>query len=146
MEGKKFSVHIGVGVFLMRGNNILLGKRCNTGYMDGKYASIGGHLEQNEDLKHTVIREALEEVGVEIKAEDLKFICLIRNGNNSDYINFFFMTDEFRGEPINMEKDKCDELIWKDISSVCMDELVAEKERRAIYNYLKDITYDEYGF
>lgn len=38
---------------------ILLQKRCNTGYMDGKYdCACSGHLEKGESLSMATVREA----------------------------------------------------------------------------------------
>ena len=40
---------------------VLLQKRCNTGYMDGKYdMACSGHLEEGETLAMSVVREARE--------------------------------------------------------------------------------------
>ena len=37
--------------------------------------------------------------------EDLEYICMIRSGDNNNYINFFFKSDKFEGEPRIIEKD-----------------------------------------
>lgn len=69
---------------------------------------------------------------------------MIRRGNNDNYFNFFLTTNKFEGEPSIMEPNKCEELLWCDINNLPENTIVAEK--RAIYNYLNNIIFDEYDF
>ena len=56
---------------------ILLHRRQNTGYQDGKWDVAGsGHVEQGETAQSAVIRECREEVGIVVKIEDLTFVHL----------------------------------------------------------------------
>lgn len=144
MANERFSVKLTVGLLLIRDNKVLLMRRCNTGYMDGKYAFVAGHVESGENLKQAIAREAFEEVGIKINEEDLQYVCMVRRGDNDNYINFFLKANKFEGEPEIIEKDKCDDLIWCDINNIPDNTIVAEK--RAIHNYLNDISFDEYGF
>lgn len=57
---------------LEKDNKILLLRRFNTGYEDGNYSFIAGHLENDESLTQCIIREAKEEAGITLKEEDLK--------------------------------------------------------------------------
>jgi ADP-ribose pyrophosphatase YjhB (NUDIX family) len=54
-------------VFLLRPGSILLVRRCNTGFKDGNYGPVGGHLDGGESIIRAAIRECREEVGVEIE-------------------------------------------------------------------------------
>lgn len=141
---ERMSVHLTIHVLLIKENKILMMRRCNTGYMDGKYGFVSGHVEKGESLKQAMIREAYEEVGIKIKEEDLDYLCMIRRGDNDNYINFFLKADKFEGTPTIMEEDKCDDLIWADIDKIPENTITAEK--RAIHNYLNGIKFDEYGF
>ena len=56
-------------MFLLRdsdkGQEILLQKRHNTGYMDGMWdCSVAGHVENGESMKMALLREAKEEIGI----------------------------------------------------------------------------------
>ena len=56
-----------VYLILIKGNQILLLKRVNTGYEDGKYSLVAGHMDGNETIKQAMIREAREEAGIAIE-------------------------------------------------------------------------------
>ena len=78
MITKRVQMHTSVALILIKENKVLLMKRCNTGYMNGYYGMVSGHLEKNESLKQAMVREAFEEVGIIINEEDLKIVCEIR--------------------------------------------------------------------
>jgi 8-oxo-dGTP pyrophosphatase MutT (NUDIX family) len=90
---------------------VLLQRRCNTGYMDGRYDLPSGHVERGESLLDAAIRELLEETGIRVKGADLQLWHINQFGANSeDYYNFFFMADTWQGEPAITEADKCDDM------------------------------------
>lgn len=144
MESERFKVSITVGLILEINNQILLMRRCNTGYMDGKYALIAGHVEKGESLKQAMVREAKEEIGIDITEEDLDFVCGIRRGNNDNYINFYLKSNKYNGNIENLELDKCDDLKWFKISNL-PDNMIAN-DRKAIYNMENNISFEEYDF
>ena len=49
---------------------ILLTLRKNTGYRDGEYELPGGHVEAGEDLMQAMVREAREELLIDIDIKD----------------------------------------------------------------------------
>ncbi len=139
---ERYKESITVALILINENNeVLLQKRCNTGYMDGMYAIVSGHLEPNESLVNGVIREAKEEIGVELDKVD--FVCLIRRGNDS-YINTYFKYINYNGNITNMEPLKCSELKWFDINN--LPDNIIPNDKRAIYNMINNIILDEYDF
>ena len=142
MERKLF--HLSVALIIIKDNKVLLMRRCNTGYMDGMYSLVGGHVEDNESLKQAVIRETKEELGIDIDDTYVKYVCMIRKVMEDDYINTFFMTDKYLGNPKIMEEDKCDDLKWFSINNLPKNIIPADK--RAINNYFNNIVFDEYNF
>ena len=67
MMSDKFKLVATVHIFLTKNDTeILLLKRFNTGYEDGNYSVIAGHIDGNEEVKTAAIREAKEEAGIEI--------------------------------------------------------------------------------
>lgn len=138
------NTYLTVELMIQREDKVFMIRRYNTGYMDGHYAFVGGHVEKGESVKQAVIREAKEECGIDIKEEDLEFICGIRNGKREQYLNFFYRTTKFEGEPHNTEPKECDEVIWADMNN--LPENTIPNEKRAIYNFLNEIKMDEYNF
>jgi 8-oxo-dGTP diphosphatase len=62
-----------VYLVLVEGDRVLLSRRFNTGFMDGMYGFPAGHLRDDEErLSEAVVREAMEEIGVEIASADLE--------------------------------------------------------------------------
>lgn len=89
---------------------ILLQRRQNTGYMDGKYDfSASGHLKNGESVDEAICREAREELGIMVRnVECAMFLQDVREG----YFKCVFQTEEWEGTPEIMEPDKCSELRW----------------------------------
>lgn len=54
---------VGVGVVVIHGKKILLGKRKNS-HGEGEWAFPGGHLEFGESVQECAKRELLEETGL----------------------------------------------------------------------------------
>ncbi len=126
---------------------ILLQKRQNTGILDGFYdASCCGHLEANETLKEGMIRETKEELGIEIKANDLTFSSCMHADFKSDgeYLLIAFSANKYQGTPRIMEPDKCSELTWFNINDLPVD--LADTRRITIENYKNHSNYSEFGF
>lgn len=88
---------------------VLVIERANTGYADSRLVVPGGKLEPNEDVLSAAIREAREEVGVDIPAWAVKFSTVIQH---EDRIGFFFWTSMWSEEPYNAEPEKCVGLQW----------------------------------
>lgn len=114
--GERYKLPISVQLLVEKDNKILLLKRQNTGYEDGKYSLPGGHIEPNEEVRKAVIREAKEEIGIDINMEDVKFYKVLNRkiSNNGEYVDFIFKTNTWEGNIINKEEDKCEEIIWAD--------------------------------
>ena len=62
----RFKLIAAVYLLFRRGDEILLLLRANTGYEDGKYGLVSGHVDGDEPLAAAAAREAREEAGVEI--------------------------------------------------------------------------------
>lgn len=111
---------VSVQLLLEKDNKILLMKRKNTGYEDGKFSLPGGHVEANEEIRKALIREAKEEVGIAIELKDMEFYKVLNRKINEEqeYIDFIFRVKQWTGEIINMEEEKCEEIKWFNINEI----------------------------
>jgi 8-oxo-dGTP diphosphatase len=133
-----------VHLFFFREQQILLSRRFKTGYRDGDYGVPSGHLEGGETVTAAAAREALEEVGVQIADEDIVFSSVMHRREDDERVDFFVHVRAWRGEPFNMEPDKCDDLRWVDIQTPPAN--TVPYVRRAIQNHLQDVRFDEFGW
>ena len=104
---------VAVHLFLIKAEKVLLLRRYNTGYEDGNYSVIAGHIDGNEHVYSAMIREAKEEAGINILEKNLEIIQVMhRKKEKEERIDYFFSCKEWEGEIKIMEPNKCDELLW----------------------------------
>ena len=90
---------LSVHLFLLNDDKILLQLRKNTGYRDGCWSVIAGHVEAKESATEAMIREAKEEAGIEISREDLMLVHVMHRFENQERVDFFFKATKWKGEP-----------------------------------------------
>ena len=117
---------------------ILLSLRQNTGHADGLYDLPGGHLEPNEDLFNGMIREAKEEIGIDILRNDMKIIHIYHHFEK-DLLKFVFSVNNYSNEIKNCEPNICKELEWFEIDF--LPENIIPKIREEIININNGIYY-----
>jgi 8-oxo-dGTP diphosphatase len=104
---KRTGASVNVYLILWRGDETLLLLRKNTGYADGMYAVVAGHVEDGESALQGLVREAREEAGIEIKPEDVQFVHVAHRHSNRYNVDLFFECRKWKGEPVNREPEKC---------------------------------------
>lgn len=119
---------------------ILLSLRKNTGYRDGEYELPGGHVESGEDLMQAMVREAKEELLIDINEENLK-IAHVLHHYNGDRVNFILITDQYRGIPQIGEKENCEKLEWFDMDNIPTNTI--PKIRKSIEEIKQGIFYSK---
>jgi len=130
-------------LILERDEKILLMKRFQTGYMDGFYSLPAGHVDPGELPMETMVREAKEEVGIDVTKQDLVFVHVdyeVRE-TEEDRVDFYFKSSRWSGEPIIIEPHKCDEMRWVSVND--LPENVIPKVRVALEAYKNQIPYAE---
>jgi len=106
-----------VHILVRRNTDLLFLKRKNTGYMDGHYGVVGGHIEPDEPAPDAAVRELEEETGLSVVPGDLRLVHILQKFAVSPRLSFFFDLPLPTGqEPRNREPDKCDELLWAPLS------------------------------
>lgn len=124
---------------------ILLHRRQNTGYQDGKWDLAGsGHVEKSETASMAVSRECREELGIDVQGKDIEFAHLshrVGNGNGRTYYDIYFIVHKYGGTPAIMEPEKCSELKWFDLDSL-PDEMI-DIRRIDLNHYRNHCSYSE---
>ncbi len=103
---------VGVAVFIVKENSILLGKRKNAHGAE-TWAPPGGHLEYSETLEECALREVQEETGLIIKnIRPATFTNDIFFNENKHYITIYMIAEYDGGTPEVLESEKCYEWCW----------------------------------
>lgn len=107
---------VGIGLLIVRGNRVLLGKRKGT-HGAGHYGGVGGHLEHLETFEECIMRELAEEAGIQLKVKNLRMICVtnMRAYAPKHYIDIGMAAEWEDGEPEVMEPHKLEAWEWHDI-------------------------------
>ena len=143
MEKKRLTIIPAVYLVLTKNRKILLARRHNTGFRDGDYSLPAGHVEENETLKRAMIREAKEEIGIQIKTKDLTLIHILHR-KDENRIDFFFKTKKWKNTPKIMEPNKCNGLNWFNINNT--PKTTIPQVKQAIKKITKKEPYSEYGW
>jgi ADP-ribose pyrophosphatase YjhB (NUDIX family) len=116
---EQFKIYIAAYLVLEKDEKILLLKRANTGFQDGKYSLVSGHFDGNETAEECIIREAKEEVNIALELKNLTIAhTMHRFSFDREYIDVYITYDKWSGEIKNLEPKKCDDLSWFPINSL----------------------------
>lgn len=110
----KSQVQVGIGIIILKGKKILLGKRID-GHNKGTWQSTGGHLEFGESFEDCARREIREETGLEVK--NIKQVIATNDiflKEAKHYVTIFMVCEYLNGTPSAREPNKCSEWRWFD--------------------------------
>jgi len=144
MKDDKFLVPVAVHLFLMNQEQILMLRRYNTGFEDGNYSLVAGHLDGGETVIQAMIREAREEAGISISAENLEISLVMQRKSTVERIDYFLFCTKWNGEIQNMEPHKCDNIEWFPIDKLPANTIPYIRE--AISKYLAGEKFAIFGF
>jgi 8-oxo-dGTP diphosphatase len=120
-------------------------RRKRTGWMDGSFSISAGGLDAGETLRGAAIREAYEEVGVRIAAEDLQYVHTLHSKTEgTPWLGHFFQAKVWHGTPGVREPDKHGDLQWQPINALPDDTI--PYVRQAILAIAAQEPYSEYGW
>lgn len=140
---ERFKLIPSVYVLLTKEDKILLLRRFQTGYEDGKYGLVAGHADGGETMKEALMREAYEEAEIKLNNNDLELVLTMHRWcGDHERIDLFFTVKNYIGEVRNMEPAKCDDLSWFPLDQLPKN--IIPYIRAAIDCYSKGIKYCEF--
>lgn len=131
-------------LILKQENKILLHLRKNTGYCDGMWSLVAGHVEDDESATEGMIREALEEVGIDIDPKQIQVVHIMHRKTNRLNIDLFFECKSWSGKIQNQEIEKCEKLEFFPISSLPLN--IIDYIEIALKHILDGKFYSELGW
>lgn len=136
MEPERFAVPVTAHLFLVRDGWVLLSRRHNTGYADGLFSVVAGHLDGGEEVVAAAIREAREEAGIALAPADLAVVGVMHRLEGDERVDFFLAASRWAGEVVNAEPQRCAELAWHPLDRLPEDmvpyvRLALDRYRRA---------------
>src|SRR3989344_3341501 len=87
---KRSGAAVNAYLLLRKRETVLLSLRKNTGYFDGCYGLVSGHVEDGEPASAAMIGEAKEEANLVIRPESLQVVHLMHRKTNRLNIDVFF--------------------------------------------------------
>lgn len=119
---------------------ILLVKRALHVLEGGKYALIGGYVDRNERISHTVEREILEETGYKSKID---YLLHVKDSpdrpNDSERQNISFVFVAHALEKVGSADDESTEQTWFNLDALPPKEQFAFDHYDDIERYLKTL-------
>ncbi len=138
-------------VLLRNGNKIAFVLRENTSWMNGYYGLPSGKVEDNEPFMKAAVREAKEEVGIDINPANLRHSLTVhrRSENTGDksilyWVDVYFEVDEWHGEVKNTEPELHSEVAWLDLNNLPAN--IIPSVRFALEQISAGNSYCEYGW
>ena len=120
-------VEIGIHLLLLDGDKLLMQKRLSKKFGgESKWAPICGRVEYGEISVECSVREAKEELGIDI--ENPKIFCMHEIMDETGYyICVGVVARKWKGIPQNLEPRKCAELKWFDLDKLPDDMMPSTK-------------------
>lgn len=150
MKKDRFKIVPASYLILMKDEKILMLRRYRTGFYDGYYSLVSGHLDGKETFTQCMVREAKEEAGINLKEEDMKMVHTMnrREMENPvelrERIDLFIKVEKWQGKIQNMEPEKCDDLSWFLLNDLPENTIPCIKFALDCIN--KNIFYSEFGW
>lgn len=138
------TANVNAYLVLKQQNQVLLHLRKNTGYCDGMWSLIAGHVEAGESATEGMIREAIEEIGIVLDPSHLQVVHVMHRKTNRLNIDVFFECSSWQGEIHNCEPHKCDKLAFFPLHQ--LPPLIIDYNRLALQAIADGKFYSELGW
>ncbi len=104
---------VGVAVIVIRGAQVLVGRRLSTSHGHYTWQFPGGHLEFGESIEQCAAREVAEETGLTVTDPVLgPYTNDVFAEDGKHFVTLFVVTHSESGDADTKEPDKCAEWRW----------------------------------
>ena len=133
-----------VSFLVEKDQQFLLFYRTDGYFKDGWWVLPAGHIELGETASQTAIREAKEELDIDVDTKDVSFAHIVHNlvGENKR-MDFYFIIKNFKGEIKNMEPGSCAKMEFFSKDNLPPIEKIAPTTLQALRNIWNSIPYSE---
>ena len=128
--------------FILNGKGELLVARRGKEPAKGTLDLPGGFVDNNENAEQGMVREILEETGLVVPAEDVRYMFSIPNvyhysGMDIHTLDFFFLCKVADDAEVKAADDAA-ELAWLPLRNVYVERFGLRSIREAVHRFLKD--------
>lgn len=141
---KRTGASVNAYLILKQDNRILLHLRKNTGYYDGLWSLVAGHVEDGESATDGMIREAYEEIGIKLVPDQIKVVHVMHRQTDRLNMDVFFDCPVWEGNVKNCEPDKCERLEFFSLENLPLN--IIEYNVMALKAVLNGEFYSEQGW
>ncbi len=142
-------VRVGVGVMLLRNNQVLLGKRHDDPtkadsdlHGEGTWTMPGGKVDFGEKLQEAACREILEETGIQVSPQNLKMVSVTNDQvDDAHFVTLGFLCESFGGEAEVREPDEITTWQWFPIDQ--LPQPLFSCSEKLLHNYLDNKVYQD---
>ena len=110
-QGKYFMIIL---LFIENNNKFLIQK--TSANRESIYATTGGHVTFGDDALKTVIKEAQEELGLEVKKEDLKEIETLKQ--KYGYMTIYYYNKNVDINNLKLQEEEVESVNWMSIDEI----------------------------
>ena len=141
---KRSGASVNAYLILKQGNKVLLQLRKNTGYCDGMWSLVAGHVEEGESATAAMIREAREEIGIELSPSQIQVVHIMHRKTNRFNVDILFDCTSWQGRVQNLEIEKCEKLEFFPLSALPSN--IVDYNAAALRAILNGQLYSEQGW
>ena len=131
-------------LILQKDNKVLFHLRKNTGYCDGMWGLVAGHVEDGESSSKAMIREAKEEIGIKLHPSQINVVHIMHRQTNRLNVDVFFNCTSWEGVIQNCEPEKCEKLEFFSLDALPTN--IMDYHIRALRAFQKGEFYSEQGW
>ena len=85
---------------------------------NGKYASTGGHAKSGETGLQGMVTEIKEEIGLDVKPEELELIHTGREDKEQVFFDLFFLKKDIDIKNLTLQKEEVDSVEWLSVDEI----------------------------